>query len=104
MNKMRENLKRRKVYHMYGDEKVNKSNDEIEENADEHECKPKNEIKTQRNGSIKYVDNKISKGNGEIEDDESSTEQCHHLCKCPNPPSHTTSCLLRNLRKIELKF
>ena len=60
---------------MYGDEKVNKSNDEI---ADEHECKPKNEIKKQRNGSIKYVDKEISKGNGEIEDDESLTEQCHH--------------------------
>ena len=31
----------------------------------------KNEIKKQRNGSIKYVDKEISKGNGEIEDDES---------------------------------
>ena len=37
----RKNMKRRKVYHMYGDEEVNKSNDEIEENADEHECKPR---------------------------------------------------------------
>ena len=91
------NLKRRKVYHTYGDEEVNESNDEIEENADELEYKPKNEIKKQRKGSIKYVDKQISKGNGEIEideDDESLTEQCRHLCKCPNPPSHTTSCPL----------
>ncbi|KAL5473004.1 hypothetical protein EMCRGX_G027444 [Ephydatia muelleri] len=103
------NLKRRKVYHTYGDEEVNESNDEIEENADELECKPKNKIKKQRKGSIKYVDKEISKGNGEIEideDDESLTEQCCHLCKCPNPPSHThhVRCILGNLRKIELRF
>ena len=92
--KIKKNLKQRKIYHTYGDEEEVINVEEKDDSDDSLHCQRKRKIvQEELENNIKL--RKVHEDENENNDsDDTLIEECCRFCDCPNVPSHIITCPL----------